>query len=144
MVAQRSPKALGQSSSLWAGAIKNYTREGSVCMKQIKLTRQELVWETYTSFITEEDFNRIKEEIANDKYQVAFYDVIKDMSFDTLCNIVNGDADDIEVATESRFGFNYNTSIRDYVLDYLREDAWNCGPVDSDYVGDYEENLYIF
>ena len=113
-------------------------------MKKIKLTRQELVWETYTSFITEEHFNKMKEEMANDKYQVALYDVIKDMSFDTLCDIVNGDVEDIEVAGENRFGFSCKTCICEYIVDYLREDAWDCGSIDSDYTGDYEEKIDIF
>lgn len=113
-------------------------------MKRIELIRQELVWETYTSFITEEGFNKMKEFAANDKYEVSFYRAIKDMSFDTLCDIVNGDADDIEVEFVNHLGHGYKTSIREHILDCLREDAWDCGPVDSDYTGDYEENLNIF
>ena len=119
--------------------------------KTIKFSRRELVWEYYEAEYSEKDW---KEEIDflklhATKYSGAFqalnearYKALKDVSFKTVCEILNRERRDIEWEV-SHGDIQYTESLTEYMTEVLRNLSYDCGAVDCEYADDYDESLTI-
>ena len=110
-------------------------------MKEIKFTRRELSWNEYESTFTEEEWYDLIEyynqsSLKSDKIR---YQAIKDLTFEDVCEIINGIQSDIEWAIPYGSNGYYFETVRQIVVDNLRDAAWEQGPVDSIFTDDAEE-----
>jgi hypothetical protein len=118
--------------------------------KVISLRRKELVWEEYGRDWTEKDYEEFKEWLGNrteDPHYATRYNAMKDVSFDDVCDILAGKRPDIsyslECGTEDN-RWSYTESVGDYIIEMMREDAWDYGCMDSWGADDSEEDISIY
>ena len=118
--------------------------------KVISFRRKELVWEEYSRDWTEEDFEELKEWLSNrteDPHCATRYAGIKDVSFDELCDMINGKLPAVEWKMHYDSGehsWSYSENIVDFVTEIMREDAWDYGTMDSWGADDSEEDINIY
>ena len=117
-------------------------------MNSITFRRRELVWDVYETTYTKADWETLMEWVAShqeNEENKARYAALKDVDFDQVCAILNGDAEDIEWSIHvARYNYTYTESLTDFIKDMMREDAWNCGAIDSYGADDSEEELDVY
>lgn len=94
--------------------------------KRIRYEISELVWVTYATQMNEKDY----EEFLNylDLHWIEMYYVFKQISFDKIVDIMNGDIDDIDFEVKSRWSDNvYSTSVYEVIEDWMRDKAYENG-----------------
>lgn len=113
--------------------------------KRIRYEISELVWVTYATQMNEKDY----EEFLNylDLHWIEMYYVFKQISFDKIVDIMNGDIDDIDFEVKSRWSDNmYRTSVYEEIEQWMRDKAYENGIedygdcVDTDYDMRIEED----
>ena len=118
--------------------------------KIISFRRRELVWEEYGRDWTEKDFDELKEWLSNrteDPHCATRYAVMKDISFDELCDMFSGKLPAVEWEIKcgnEEHSWTYNESVTDYIREIMREDAWDYGLMDSWGADDSEEDINIY
>ena len=117
--------------------------------KTLVYRRTEFVRDYYELEWTENDYQNLldylsKETDVNSKTR---YEILKDLSFDDICKILNDEEDDIqyEVSCQPESGspWSYHQYIGDYIGSILCEDSWANGVYDTQ-CDDVEEELEIF
>ena len=117
-------------------------------MSSITFRREELVWEVYETTYTKADWESLKDWVAshqqdNEENQ-ARYAALKDVDFDQVCAILNGDAENIKWSIHvARYDYTYTESLIDFLQDMMREDALNCGPIDNYGADDSAEEFVV-
>ena len=78
-----------------------------------------------------------------DDHSVIIYGILKNLSFDDVCKILNNERDDIQYEltyqTQTDHPFTSHEYIGDYLREMLREDCWSNGCEDSECDDSYEE-----
>ena len=117
-------------------------------MNSITFRRRELVWDVYEVCYTKTDWETLIEWVAShqdNEENKARYAALKDVDFDRVCAILNGDEQDIEWEIHvARYNYTYHESLTDFIKDMMREDAWNCGAIDSYSADDSEEEFDVY
>ena len=134
--------------------------------KSIRMTRNELVWETRINNFTEDDWNKIKEwlstfvnrEEANQidtwiGHQVIIYNRIKDLTFEDVLadfeefekNYESDKCIKVELVNKRYNGetWTYNQFLHDLIIEWVREDNYDSDIVDTQYADDNEEYVEI-
>ena len=118
-------------------------------MKEIRLSRRELVWEEYVRTWNENDFEEVKKWLSNrteDPHCMTRYNAMKDISFDELCDMLDGKIEDVTYTLEcgsEEHSWSYNESVTDYVRELMRDEAWDYGLFDSWGADDSEEDFEV-
>lgn len=113
--------------------------------KTITLERTEYCTEWYRVTWTENDYKDFLKWLGDSTIDSnkKRYEVLKDVSWETIVDIVNGERDDIYVEEKSYDGDEtYKASMSEFIVDAMREDCWNIGCVDSECY-DSEEFLSV-
>lgn len=117
--------------------------------KTLIFKRTEFVRDYYELEWTENDYQNLldylsKETDVNSKNR---YEILKDLSFDDICKILNDEEDDIQYEVicqpESDSPWSYHQYISDYLKGILVEDCWANGVYDTQ-CDDSNEELEIF
>ena len=134
--------------------------------KSIRMTRNELVWETRINYFTEDDWNKIKEWLstfvdraeANQPdtwtgHQVIIYNRVKDLTFDDVLadfaefekNYESDKCIKVELTNKRYNGetWTYNQFLHDLIIEWVREDNYDSDIVDTQYADDSEEYVDI-
>lgn len=128
--------------------------------KEIRMQRNELVWQSRTVCWNENDWNNLKKwvatqaEIAREKlggwYQqfVKINEVIKDMTWDEAVEQYekwdNGDED--QLYWEETYAYTdetYKVFFGEWLQDQIREDCYDADIDGEDYADDYDENVEV-
>ena len=116
-------------------------------MSSITFRREELVWEVYETTYTKADWESLikwVESNQNHAENKARYAALKDVDFDQVCAILNGYAEDIKWSVHvAKYDYTYTESLTEFIIDMMREDACNCGPIDSYGADDSEEEVVV-
>ena len=118
-------------------------------MNKIVFRRRELVWDTYEITYTKEDWDTLIEWLStkDDEYNKKRYQALKNVSFEQVCAILNGEEEDIcwDIVTTTVNGhsFIYDESLSDFLKENMREDAWDRGAIYSDSADDSEEEFLV-
>lgn len=113
--------------------------------KTLVFRRTEFVREYYSVEWTEEDYQNFLNYMSErtDDHSVIRYGVLKNLSFDDICKILNNEQDDIRYElpyqTQTDHPFTSGEYIGDYLREMLREECWNNGYDDSECDDCYEE-----
>lgn len=118
--------------------------------RTLTFERTEHLREYYFISWTEDDYKRFLERLSErtneDERAHMAYNILKNLSFDDVCDICTGRKKDINYEVSypsiSKNSFTYTESISVYIKAHLREEAWDCGPYDSN-CDDYDEDIDI-
>ena len=102
--------------------------------KLIRYDVDELAWVNFNVSMDETDY----EEFLNylDLHDIAMFEAFKDISFDMVVDIINGDAEDIKFMVKSRWSDNvYTTSVYEVIEDWMRDKAYENG------INDYGDSI---
>lgn len=117
--------------------------------RKIRFTRRELVWEEYQMIYDEEQWNKLMDWLSklSDPQSTKRYATLKDIPFEEICSMVNGEKPDISwdfpfIGWDGK-EHTCLESLTDFVTDMMREDAWDAGPWDSFSGDDSEEELVV-
>lgn len=120
-------------------------------MKKIVLTRKEWIIDTYETMLGEKDWESFKDWLLtlsgdttryNHSQLKSAYKVIKDLSFSDVVAMFEGEVEFPEWIVTWEYG-EYTERLDDFMAEYMREDAINMGPVNTDYL-DSEESFDVF
>ena len=118
--------------------------------KVISFRRKELVWEEYGRDWTEEDFEELKGWLSKSDEgsdNAIRYSVIKDVSFNELCDIFSGKIPEVAWEIKCQVGENswiYKEGLVDYIQEIMREEAWDRGTRECWSADDSEEDVNIY
>lgn len=116
-------------------------------MNSITFTRRELVWEEYEVNYSKSDWESLIKWVESNQHNEenqARYAALKDVDFDQVCSILNGHAEDIKWdVCVAKYDYTYTESLTEFIIDMMREDACNCGPIDSYGADDSEEEVVV-
>ena len=106
--------------------------------KRIRYEISELVWVTYSTQMNEHDYEEFLNDL--DLHDIEMYNVFKEIPFDKIVDIMNGDVDDIHFSVKSRWSDRlYDTSVYDEIESWMRDKAFEDG---IDGYGDCEDTDY--
>ena len=139
-------------------------------MKRLVLNRAELIWERYETVWTNDDWidfvRSIKARIEKGegdqdswlRYQRDLYELIKDLTWEDVIADFNKFEDNNEDEENCLYIVKHNPykkedgSVEDYsykiflheiIREEMQDELYACGPYDSDYADDYEENFSV-
>jgi hypothetical protein len=111
---------------------------GKVIMYDIS----ELTWVTYNTRFDEKDYQDFLDYM--DLNWIEMYNVFKEIPFDKIVDIMNGDADDINFSVKSRWSDRvYGTSVYDEIEQWMRDKAYENGIEDYGDCIDVDYDMYI-
>ena len=117
--------------------------------KTLIFRRTEFVRDYYEVEWTENDYKDFLNYMSErtDDHSVIRYGILKNLSFDDICKILNNEQDDIRYElpyqTQTDHPFTSGEYIGDYLREMLREECWSNGVDDSE-CDDSNEELEIF
>jgi hypothetical protein len=133
-------------------------------MKTIKMTRNELVWETRVAYFDRDAWKRTLDWLKQfadkpaDEYTwegrwALVYNRVKDMTFEDVMADFEAYEDENNIDNYIVFSFKnkyfdgeeceYEESLHDLIIDWLRDDCIDSEVIECDYADDYEENIKI-
>ena len=113
--------------------------------KTLVFRRTEYVREYYIVKWTEEDYQHLLNFVSGlkDEHSIIRYGILKNLSFDDICKILNNEQDDIRYElpyqTQTDHPFTSGEYIGDYLREMLREECWDSGVYDTESDDCYEE-----
>ena len=110
--------------------------------KVIRYEVSELAWVTYATQMNEHDY----EEFLNylDLNWIEMYNMFKEIPFDKVVDIMNGDVEDIYFSVKSRWSDRlYDTSVYDEIEQWMRDKAYENGIEDYGDCEDTDYNMYV-
>lgn len=104
--------------------------------KTLVFERKDYVTEHYLIKWTEEDYKKFLKQISKEakeyEHERIVYDILKDLSFEDICDICAGRKEDIHYQINypsiRKEDSEYNGTISFYIKKYLCEQAWDRGP----------------
>ena len=123
--------------------------------RYVRFDRRELVWESREVTWDKNDYanllgwleKRATEEQEKDDgntYFIGLYEVLKTLTWDNICDIIDYKVDDVEFKYTINWKDEVQTySIRENVLDFIREDVFQADIYDEDYADDYDEDIRV-
>lgn len=135
-------------------------KEGNIIMdRKVQLDRDELVWQRRTNSWGAEDYAKfldyLKEFEGTDavgyrkSYNSQVYEVLKNYSWDQMCDIIDGVLGDPKVCIHYRLNkddeveYSYEEYLSNIICDAIREDNYECDVSDETYADDYEEKWLV-
>lgn len=130
-------------------------------MKKLVLNRQDLIWERYKRTWTDKDWADFvastKEKIETWEgadnswlqYEKDLYELIKDLTWEDVVADFNKfegkyrGEDCLYILDTSSTGTPYKVFLHEIIREKMQEEAYECGPYDSDYADDYEETFSV-
>ena len=118
--------------------------------KVISFRRRELIWDEYGTDWTEKDFEELKEWLNQRKENPRwsdYYEHIKDISFDELCDMMDRKIPDVEWTIQcgdGEYAWTYTESVVSYITEVMRDDACGRDVIDSWFADDSEEDINIY
>lgn len=116
--------------------------------KTLVFRRTEFVREYYEVQWIEEDYQNFLNYMSEqtDDHNIIRYGILKNLSFDDVCKILNNERDDIQYEltyqAQTNHPFTSHEYIGDYLREMLREECWSRGVYDSE-CDDSNEELEI-
>lgn len=139
-------------------------------MKRLVLNRQDLIWEKYKRAWTDKDWAdfvrstkaRIEEEGQEQdswlEYQKDLYELIKDLTWEDVIadfnKFQNSNEDEencLYIVRHSLYkredgsveDYSYKDFLHEIIREQMQEEAYECGPYDSDYADDCVESFDV-
>jgi hypothetical protein len=121
-----------------------------MALNYLKLRRAELVWDIYecsyydTDWATMKEFIQRQAENGNEDAKIR-WEAIKDISFEDLMAMCSGDMEPVQWKLRSNWNseYVYSEDVVELVKEWMRDDAWECGAIDSYSADDSEENFDV-
>ena len=117
--------------------------------KTLIFKRTEFVTDYYELEWTENDYQNLLDYLSKDTdvNSKTRYEILKDLSFDDICKILNDEEDDIRYEVicqpDSDSPWSFHQYIGDYLKEIFREECWGNGVYDTN-CDDSNEELEIF
>lgn len=131
----------------------SYQKQEEIIMalNHLKLRRRELVWDIYecnyydTDWATMKEFIQRQAEINKTDEAIARWNGIKDVSFEDLMAMCNGEMEPVRWEFKPAWSkeYTYHEDIVDLVKEWMRDDAWECGAIDSYSADDSDEEFDV-
>lgn len=102
----------------------------------------ELAWVTYNTRFNEKNYQDFLNYL--ELHDMGMYNVFKEIPFDKIVEIMNGDADDINFSVKSRWSERmYETSVYDEIEQWMRDKAYENGIDDYGDCIDTDYDMFI-
>lgn len=116
--------------------------------KVVKLTRDELIWETRCNYFGEREWIELQnyyKQVVGRQLALNIYETIKDITWDEAFAAFMRYRNKEETAEEVKVyaGTEYSQTLGNFLEEIIREDNYSSDIIDTTYADDFQEDWVI-